>query len=340
MTTSTRALAVALVLAACGRAPAPPSPDASTAGAWLRFRLDPGAPALAPTLTIAAPFASGCGLDVKQLRAMTGAVVRPARLVVDVQGAVTADAATCLLKKVATAGPPPVVSAIAGGVRVELDLAPGAPSAGDLTPPPLLPGAIAASTVFGAGNDAWTVQLAADAETQVVLVAPTEAAAKATEAWLVASIETAAPALAALKHTRDARTLTISAPSDPTLASAVRQHLVEAFRIPSASMAPTILVGDNVLVAKGAAVKTLARNELVVYRRDDHPPYVKRVVALAGDTVDDGTVVPAGHVWVLGDDRENSMDSRHEGPLPVSAIVGKPFAIYWSADAARLGALF
>ena len=329
----------ATLAGACAKSP-PALPDAPPVpAAWLRFRLDPGAPALAQAIAISLPFTTGCGLDPKQLRTLEGTIARPARIVVDAHGGITKDVATCLLSKVLPAELAPTVSAIADGVRVELALAPGdAPAVAGVAPPPLLPGAIAASTVFGAGAAAWTVQLSADVETRVVLVAPTEDAAKATEAWLVASIADA-PALKDLHHTRDGRTLTVSAPSEPMLAGAVRAHLLEAFKIPSASMAPTIVVGDMVLVAKGAAVRSIAKDDLVVYRRGEHPPYVKRVVALAGETVDDGTVVPAGHVWVLGDDRENSMDSRTEGPLPVSAIFGKPFALYWSTEPARIGAL-
>ncbi|XP_027339522.1 chloroplast processing peptidase-like isoform X1 [Abrus precatorius] len=111
--------------------------------------------------------------------------------------------------------------------------------------------------------------------------------------------------------------------------------------IPSSSMYPTLRVGDRILVEKLSG-----GNKDAVF--------IKRIVAKAGDTVEvqhgalyiNGvaqeedfiagpptytmplTHVPKGHVYVLGDNRNNSNDSHVWGPLPVKNIVGRYVMCY------------
>ena len=132
----------------------------------------------------------------------------------------------------------------------------------------------------------------------------------------------------------------------------VRLLVLTPVGVDGSSMEPTVHDGDVALVWRlGAASGGLDRGDLVVYRDGDGDLAVKRVVGLPGDrvamldgrlTVDevvvdepyvdqsrvDGVylgrvVVPAGSVYVLGDDRSRSIDSRHHGPVADEAIVGR-----------------
>jgi signal peptidase I len=142
----------------------------------------------------------------------------------------------------------------------------------------------------------------------------------------------------------------------------IQSQLVQAFVIPSASMEPTLVDRDRVLVNKLAS--DFGRGDVVVFRR---PPdvemggvddLIKRVVGLGGDTVagsggvvwvngspidepylaegavteDFGPVeVPPDHLFVMGDNRGPSMsfDSRFFGPIPDDLVVGRAFLVVW-----------
>jgi signal peptidase I len=164
---------------------------------------------------------------------------------------------------------------------------------------------------------------------------------------------------------------------------ALRTFVVEAFRIPSASMERTLLVGDFLLVNKwvyGAeipfshtrlpAARAPRHNDVVVFDWPVEPgkAFVKRLVGLPGDTlsmlqgvlrrngiplretyvfrgVATGSafdtprdardtwgplVVPPRHLFVLGDNRANSLDSRYWGFVPDSLLRGAPWFVYYS----------
>ena len=182
--------------------------------------------------------------------------------------------------------------------------------------------------------------------------------------------------------------------------------VVQAFKIPSASMERTLLVGDHLLVNKfifggtGAwydkflPYRPLQRGDIIVFKYPyaDHQHFVKRVIGLPGDhlklvdqemyvngkllnepyvqhsplglsdplnsyfpppaklmlstqmlpewvaelpkyTVGDEIVVPPGKYFAMGDNRDQSSDSRYWGFVDRDAIMGRPFLIYWSVDA-------
>ena len=153
------------------------------------------------------------------------------------------------------------------------------------------------------------------------------------------------------------------------LAQGIKTFLVQPYIIPTGSMIPTIEIGDRVLAEKLTyRFRRPEVGEIVVF--DDptgqHPQLIKRVVAVAGQTVDiresavwvDGrrleesyvhgkvtdpgtvampTTIGEGHVWLMGDNRPNSGDSRFLGEQPLSGIRGRAFVTYWPPS--RMGKL-
>jgi signal peptidase I len=166
------------------------------------------------------------------------------------------------------------------------------------------------------------------------------------------------------------------------LAILIRGCLVQAFKIPSSSMEPTLLVGDHILVSKfiygiripftGARwphFKDPKPGDVVVfiYPDDRSKDFIKRVIAVGGDTVEsrnkhvfvDGKEVvipqaraltnavlpadrsqrdnfgpikvPKDHLFVMGDNRDHSQDSRFWGFVPVQDVKGEAFLIYYSS---------
>ena len=183
----------------------------------------------------------------------------------------------------------------------------------------------------------------------------------------------------------------------------IRQFVVEAFKIPSGSMIPTLTIGDHLLVNKfvyGPRIpftdmrifrwKEPKRGDIIVFKypENEDKNFIKRIVGLPGDKVeirngvllindrpvrieeiadatsDDGLLgtsqqyvehlgsvshrmqylhdqsdnnfgpitVPPEKVFVMGDNRDNSQDSRVWGFVQFNKILGKALIIYWSWD--------
>lgn len=152
------------------------------------------------------------------------------------------------------------------------------------------------------------------------------------------------------------------------LALVVQAFVIKPFAIPSPSMENTLLEGDRVLVNRLVyRFHPPERGDIVVFHppgRLETDPFIKRVVAIAGDTiaVHDGmlyvngaaqdepyvkeypiegdypeTTIASGYVWAMGDNRNNSGDSRVFGPVPLESIMGEAFAKYWPLN--RIGGL-
>lgn len=144
----------------------------------------------------------------------------------------------------------------------------------------------------------------------------------------------------------------------------MKLFVFQAFSIPSESMLPTLEVGDRIVVEKlSYRFGEIERGDVVVFRppvdAEFHPSIrhlVKRVVAVGGDTVEarDGRLyvngelspepyvqesgvtdglpvqeVPAGELFVLGDNRQFSGDSRVFGTVPEDLVEGQAVVKFW-----------
>ena len=152
------------------------------------------------------------------------------------------------------------------------------------------------------------------------------------------------------------------------LAFGIRSFIVEPFVVPTGSMIPTIEINNRVLAEKITYrfVRPPRYMDIVVFPdpKGEHPHLIKRVIATGGQTVDlrNGKVfvegkelvepythgqpseqltpditfplkVPEGSIWVMGDNRTNSGDSRGFGPVPVKDVQGRAIWTYWPLSA-------
>ncbi len=174
----------------------------------------------------------------------------------------------------------------------------------------------------------------------------------------------------------------------------------EAFKIPTSSMEPTIIVGDRIMATR-ISPSNIEAGDIVTFTKDDGQTYLSRVIGLPGDKIEiigdkaivngqteiweeeeiqnhdlieykkyksklpngkmfgtfkilsfNGRKLPMqeisnkeqidieeGRIYVLGDNRNNSMDSRMFGTIPVESIEKKVQYVWWSNEKSRIGKL-
>jgi signal peptidase I len=155
-----------------------------------------------------------------------------------------------------------------------------------------------------------------------------------------------------------------------------KSNAIKPWRISSISMKPNLVIGDHFIVnMRYYRSEKPKRGDVIVffYPKDPSKDFVKRIIALGGERIEiikdkiyvneeviedpwghydekspsarylqpverfGPVIVPKGSVFVLGDNRNNSQDSRHFGFVNVSDIKGKVLYIYWARDKRRIG---
>jgi signal peptidase I len=172
------------------------------------------------------------------------------------------------------------------------------------------------------------------------------------------------------------------------LALFIRAYFIQAFKIPSGSMIPTLLIGDHILVNKfiyGTIIpftdkrilvfRKPQRGDIMVFKYPEDPSrdFIKRTIAIEGDMIESRNktiyvngkplsepytqhtdvsapsggiepggieprdnfgpfIIPKGKYFMMGDNRDQSYDSRYWGYVDMNLIKGEALIIYWSWD--------
>lgn len=150
-----------------------------------------------------------------------------------------------------------------------------------------------------------------------------------------------------------------------------KAHFIQAYKFPSGSMMPSLLIGDHILADKTTRAKnSVKKGDIIVFKypEDSNRDFIKRVVGIGGETIESKDkkiyingklieepyvqhtnnsifpkevgprdnfgpfAIPENSLFVMGDNRDGSHDSRFWKYVPKDYIIGKAFKIYWSWD--------
>ncbi len=157
----------------------------------------------------------------------------------------------------------------------------------------------------------------------------------------------------------------------PLLSFAIKGHFIQAYKIPSGAMIPTLQIGDQILTKKKFLLgDSINRGDIVTFPYPEDPSkiFIKRVIGIGGEKLEikgkhvfingmsltepyiqntDTRIfqaeqmprdnfgpidIPGDSLFVMGDNRDESNDSRFWGFIKKSSITGKAISVYWSWD--------
>jgi signal peptidase I len=160
----------------------------------------------------------------------------------------------------------------------------------------------------------------------------------------------------------------------PLVSAPIRTFIIKSYKMPSGSMIPTLKLGDYFLTKRGFFTDSvLNRGDIVVFPfpKDRSKEFVKRVIGMSGEsfeikdknvyingrpldepykvTVDSNIIpadkqprdnlgpikIPEDSLFLMGDNRDESYDSRYFGFVKRSDITGKAYLVYWSWDKSK-----
>jgi signal peptidase I len=158
----------------------------------------------------------------------------------------------------------------------------------------------------------------------------------------------------------------------PIMESVLFPRPVKAYRIPSGAMKPTLQIGDHIIATLTPHANYIPqRGDIAIFKfpKDLSKDFIKRVIGLPGEEIEvrdkkvlingrelhdpwgvhtdpsivdrrdrfGPVVIPSGHYFVMGDNREHSYDSRYWGFVDALYIKGNALYIYWAKDKSRIG---